>query len=58
MLLLLPAPVFRAIFAVPDRVKRARRDVSNLDFEEAFINGAPVGDRMFGLRVNNPVWAN
>jgi len=49
---LLPAPVFRTTFAVTGTVKRARLYVSGLGFEEAFINGAPVSNRMFDPSVN------
>ena len=48
----LPAPVFRSSFAVSGPVRRARLYVSGLGFQEAFINGKPVSDRLHDPSVN------
>ena len=43
----LPVPVFRSSFEVAGTIKRARLYLSGLGFAEAYVNGAPVSDRMF-----------
>ena len=48
----LPVPVFRNSFEIAGTVKRARLYISGLGFDEAFINGAAVSDRMFDPSVN------
>jgi len=44
---ILPSPIFRSSFTVPGSVKRARLYITGLAFQEAFINGTAVSDRMF-----------
>lgn len=43
---ILPVPAFRTEFRVKKKVKRARLYISGLGFQESFVNGVPVSNRM------------
>ena len=49
---ILPVPVFRSTFNVPGMIKSARLYIAGLGFQESFINGVAVSDRMHDPSVN------
>lgn len=49
---ILPAPMFRKSFDIPGTIKRARLYISGLGFQETYLNGAAVSNRMHDPSVN------
>ncbi len=49
---ILPVPVFRSTFNIEGKVKSARLYISGLGFQESFVNGIAVSDRMHDPSVN------